>query len=297
MIMRKVAELTFALVILSMVAGMEAHAAKIGVLVGSSAGLYTELMTGFQESSDFTYEIVHLGGTNSGLARSRFDLWVAVGPEAIDASRRVDAGVPVVYAMVCNLRDVPRSNAAGVSLWFSVDSQFAALHRLFPGRPRLGVIYHPGNTEAWVQAARQKAGKYGVQIVPIAVQNSSEITPALAKFTPDTVDFIWILPDPMTADAVAVQKQIIHAKFSGIPVIGLSLHHVQTGAFMAFSVDQRDLGAQTAQQVRRLLQGRNICGIEAPRKMILYINKYMQQQLNIPVPQDAMICRVDSSPY
>jgi len=270
--------------------------AKICVAMSWSASSYPEFVAGFQEGSSFSYEYIVVEQPDALLAQD-YRLVVAIGPEAIAASRTLAPMVPVVYSMVLDPKNLPRNKATGIGLFVSLEDQLRVIRRLFPGRTRLGVVYHPVYSSGLIQEARRLAPPHGLQIMPIAVESKPEISDALSKFTHKTVDFVWMLPDPLTADAVAIQKQIIHAKMSGLPAIGLSIHHVKTGAFMAISADTRDLGVQTAQAVQRVLDGRAGGRLDPPRKTLVYVNAYLQQTMSIPVPEEDDVRWVETPRY
>jgi putative ABC transport system substrate-binding protein len=261
---------------------------KVVVLVSRSAEPYLVATRGFQGAVGLEPDLFNMEG-NLEKAKAYLDtltpgavrLLVSVGTEAGQAERALDPAIPVVYTMVMEPLEMPRRQATGVVIKLSIEDQFQRVQKLFPGRKRIGVIYNPQYSSRDIEQARKLAPQYDLALMPLAVEKAEEVPEALPKLSRGSVDLIWMVPDKTVAAPAAVQAMVAHALREGIPLIGLSMYHVKSGALAAFSVDFGDLGAQTAKLALRVLAGGSTPPVETPRRVIIYVNPKVQKQLGL----------------
>lgn len=74
---------------------------------------------------------------------------------------------------------------------------------------------------------------------------------------------------------------IQHSLNEKVPFVAMSKAQVKAGALAAFSVDFKDLGAQTAEVVQNMLKAPKNMGSESPRRLILFVNSDTQKKLGI----------------
>jgi ABC-type uncharacterized transport system substrate-binding protein len=68
-------------------------------------------------------------------------------------------------------------------------------------------------------------------------------------------------------------------------VIGFSEGFVRAGATVGFYPDYADIGAQTAETVKRYLSDQEVSRVEAPRKMRMAVNDRVLRILGIERPK------------
>lgn len=263
-------------------------AGKVVVFVSRSADPYLQAARGFQSEFGQAPVFFNMEGdaekarqSLGALSPDAVRLVVAIGTEAAQSLGVLDPAIPVVYTLVMEPLKLPERQATGVVIKLSLEDQFQRLQKLFPGRKRVGVIYDPRFSSRDIEEARKLAPTYDLTLMPLAVEKSEEVPEALPKLARGSIDLIWMLPDRTVAAPAAVQVLIAHALREGVPLIGLSMYHVRSGALGALTVNFEDLGAQTARLARRVLAGGSLPSFETPHRVVIYINPKVQKQLGL----------------
>jgi putative ABC transport system substrate-binding protein len=157
----------------------------------------------------------------------------------------------------------------------------ARLRQLFPSRRRLGVVLGRGQPSTLRAAIQGQAGGWAVEFVECnEPKRLLEAIPALQ----DRVDLLWCLPDRSLYQPATVTALILASIRNRLPLIGFSEGFVKAGALVAFYADYRDLGAQTAEVVRRYREGQAMHAKEAPRTVKTVINERVLRVLGIGLP-------------
>src|SRR5439155_12542951 len=86
------------------------------------------------------------------------------------------------------------------------------------------------------------------------------------------VDFVWCLPDNALFPSAAIPPILLASIRNQLPVIGFSEGFVRAGAAVGFYPDYADIGAQTAETVKRYLSKQDVSGVEPPRKIRMAVN-------------------------
>lgn len=257
-----------------------AWAAKVMVLISNGSEPFMEAMKGFQQTATFEYQTVVLESAQlAGITSQSASCVVAIGPQAASACNALPADVPVVYSMVLNPASLGKRRTGGVVIRVGLDDQFGRIKKFFPDKKRIGVLYNPVYSDETIRESRKLVEKYGLTLSPIAISKDAEVAGALAKYTRDSVDILWMIVDPTLVNPTVVKQFIVHSLEKNLPLIGLSVFHVKAGALMAFSPDYVDIGSQTAQCVPRVISGES--AHEGPRTIVVYVNAKTQRDLGI----------------
>ncbi|MBN1595486.1 hypothetical protein JW933_06135 [candidate division FCPU426 bacterium] len=251
------------------------------VITDTSIGPYNDASGGISQTiPDITImDIKKDSAKILSLSADNTDRIITIGSSALDFSKKVNASIPLTYTMVLSPWTYSARPASGVVIKISIADQLNMLKRVFPRRNKIGVIYYPNDSSAQdVKEARDLSSPLNVSLYAIAVEGQSDIPKALSKFTPDTVDVIWLVLTSVTCNFESITLHINHALNAKLPLVGLSASHAKAGALIAFSVDCHDIGVQTA------LLARSAAGsdskIVTPRKIDLYVNPDTQKKLN-----------------
>jgi putative ABC transport system substrate-binding protein len=210
-------------------------------------------------------------------------LVVALGTEATQAVEGLGPDIPLVYSMVLEPVTFAKRPATGVVLKVGIKEQFERIHKLFPQRKRLGVIYNPAVSAGEISQARNLMSAYDLSIYALPVDNAGGVGDALQRLTRDQVDLIWMVIDESLAQAGTLEALVKHSLKEEIPLLGFSVYQVKAGALAAFCPDYADIGSQTAQLAQRLLEKGNAQPFETPRKVVIYVNQFMLKQLHLEV--------------
>ena len=278
--------------------GAEVRTPKVAVLVSRDIRPYVEAVEGMSsvlsESAGAKVQVFSLekfkgksrDALMQNLAGEKFDLFVAVGPEAVRFSAE-EAGaekIPWLYSMVLNPPKVSgRAEAAcGVALDIPTKRQVEMIAQGLTGVRRLGLLYDPRyNSEFFLKAVTESL-PVDLKIVPLKVSSKKDI-PVVLKQNWDNIDALWLIPDQTVISESIVQYIIKDALFKKTPVIGYNRFFYESGAAVAFVFDYEELGRQTGRLAANVLMGK-ACEKEPP-VFHLWLNLRVIDKLGMKVPE------------
>jgi|GEM_PF-2931326 len=262
-----------------------AWAAPVVVVLSRTAEPYTAMLEGFKQAFSGEVVVANMEGNAQqgqqlmqGYQPGEVAAVVAVGTEAARAGAALNPAIPLLFSMVREPVALPKRNPAGVILQIKVSDQFGKIALLFPLRKRIGVIYNPSVSADQVSEARGLMDRFGLKLYMLSVESAAGVPAALDRMTPAHVDLIWMVLDETVAQPAVLKQVITHSLQQKLPVVGFSMHQVKAGVVAAFAADYQDIGGQTAKLAKRMIAGEP-AAVEAPRKMLLYVNPTVQQAL------------------
>jgi putative ABC transport system substrate-binding protein len=278
--------------------GAEMRAQKVAVLVSQNIRPYIEAVEGMSvvlsESVGAKLQVFSFekfkGKSRDILIQSltgeKFDLVIAVGPEAVRFASEEPAleKTPWLYSMVLNPPRVSgrTETACGVALDIPAQRQLEMIAQGVTAIKRIGLLYDPRyNAEFFVKAATE-ASFYDMKIVPLKVSSKKDIPLVLKQYWED-IDALWLIPDQTVISESIVQYIIKDALFKKIPVIGYNRFFYDSGAAMAFVFDYEELGRQTGRLAANVLKGK-ACEKEAP-VFRGWLNLRVIEKLGMAVPE------------
>jgi putative ABC transport system substrate-binding protein len=209
---------------------------------------------------------------------------IAVGSEALELVSAQRPGVPVISTMVLNRASTGDLSQTGVvatiSLDVSVQDLAARLKLLFPAKTRIGVIYNQASgrsNAAQMQAAAQRMG-YTLRVAYCA--GPEQLLAALLSLR-GQVDFVWCLPDGTLYNSATIRPLILASLENRIPLIGFSESFTRAGAALGVYPDFRDVGWQTGEAARRLLENKSPGAFEGPRRLKVALNQSVLRLLGL----------------
>jgi putative ABC transport system substrate-binding protein len=279
------------------VSAAEPSAGRAAILVSSTIRPYLEAAEGAADTLQSAggiapatfqldkYPANDLSDLSRSLSAEAFDLLIAVGPAAARfawsladefAGRRL-------YAMVLDPEKVigAATPACGVSLNIPVTSQLTAIRSGLPAVRRLGVLFDPSHNRGLPAEAGPAAAPLGLSIVPLAVSSKTEI-PRVLEGAWDRVDALWLVPDRTVISESIVEYVIRESIYRKVPVIGYNRFFYDSGSSLAFVIDYREVGAASARQAVRVMNGET-CGESAP-PFQLWVNTRVMDRLGATPP-------------
>ncbi|MCP4682519.1 MAG: hypothetical protein GY864_09320 [Desulfobacterales bacterium] len=243
----------------------------MAVIVSQNIRPYVEavegLTSGLARVEKAKAEVIYLD-KNRGMSRTdlterlfedEFDFFVAIGPGAagyIWGSSEFE-GKSRLYSMVLNPEKIFGSTetACGISLNIPVKIQLEMITRCLPSITRIGLIYDPAQNSEFFQKASLWDPFIGVNILPLKVSSIKDI-PIVMKKNWNDLDALWLIPDhTVTGSDSIVQYIIKEALLKKVPVIGYNRFFYENGAALAFVLDYRMQGRQSAEAVLGMLSG------------------------------------------
>ncbi len=217
--------------------------------------------------------------------RSGPGLILAIGQDAL-AKVRGMRDVPIVYLMVLNPHSLVREsgNITGVSMNISPDRQLSLLRQVLPRAAKIGVIYDPAKSGAFVARARDTADSTNMSLVTKGVRNSREALSA-AEGMKGKIDLLWLLPDTTVVTPSTIDLLLLFSIENMLPLFTFSEKYAEKGALLSMEADPTDMGRQAGEMANRILAGTDVGKIEKEdaRGGILTVNLIVAKKLGISI--------------
>jgi ABC-type uncharacterized transport system substrate-binding protein len=155
----------------------------------------------------------------------------------------------------------------------------AELRKLFPSRPRIGVIRNPIRRDpSAAQIRGQGADMSSVEVADCATPD--ELLPVFLGMR-KKVDFVICLPDGSLYNGATARPLIMASLENRLPIVGFSPAFLRAGAAVALYPDYRAIGYQTADLIRRCLEPGDCACAESPKKVSVAVNAKILRMLGI----------------
>lgn len=270
---------------------------SIAIVLSKEMIPYQAACEGFKNKLDgfqISEFVIEGEGENEGellglVQGARPGLIVAVGPEAAHLIKDLGSSPPRVFTMILNPEKLFKEAPPfpGVSINHPAATVMSGLREALPERKKVGIFYSPeANTPLVAEYA--KAGREnGLSVISFPIRSIADIRTTLQShdFAPEVVLFV---PDPVVIKEKLVRYLIQECLFRTIPTVGFNTWFARSGALMAFYLDFRDVGEQTAELALDVLSGKESSTvIQAPRQLRVILNQKIARKFNFTVSEAA----------
>jgi putative ABC transport system substrate-binding protein len=166
---------------------------------------------------------------------------IAVGQKALQTAHSAAPQTPTVYCMVLGASAPSSKSVTGVRFEVAAEEQLAELKRLAPNARRIGVIYEPRISLAYLDEAQRAAEHMSLQIVSKAVNEPREVRDALNQLT-GKIDALWLVPDPRLASPELIDFLLVYTLDRKIVLWGFLDNLTKAGALASLSPDYAEIG-------------------------------------------------------
>ncbi len=211
---------------------------------------------------------------------------LAIGTTAFKKLRLLN-DVPVVYVMAV-LSEADRAlppNISGVSMEIPPAAYFAAMKQVFPSAKQVGLLYDPRNSETFVEEASRDARAAGLELSDRKLPDPAGLAAALGSMR-DTIDILWILPDPTVVTPETIDYLLRFSIQNNIPLFAFSKKYVEMGAIASLDVDPYDMGAQAADIAKGIAAGGKGSVRVYARKTRLSINGKAANKMGVKIDSE-----------
>ncbi len=255
---------------------------------------YQEVLRGIRDSCDCTVRELKLQ-EDEGLEKilkKPPDAVLAIGTSAFKKVREIK-GLPVIYTMVMpsETAGLPRSNISGVSMDSDPADVITAMKEVMSNAQRIGVLYDPKYTAAFVGEAAKAAAAAGIDLVVKQAHDPRDI-PRLVDEMRNKIDILWMLPDPTVITTTMVDYLLQFSFQHHVPIFSFADKYVEMGAVAALVVDPYAMGIQAGEIVNRLSAGRKNAIREYARSPHLTINTKLAAKMGLKI-RDEILKRAD----
>ncbi|MDK4539876.1 ABC transporter substrate-binding protein, partial [Kingella kingae] len=206
---------------------------------------------GFEEGKNLTVDFQSAQGNPSTAAQiaKKFagdnpDVIVAIATPSAQAVVAATKTIPVVFAGITDpigaklvaSWEPSGTNVTGTSNQHSLEPDLALMRDVVPNLKQIGYVYSPGeaNSVSTLNALREEAKKYGIEVVEAPAQTTSNVLTA-ARSLKDKVQVLYTAHDNNVVAAYeSMYKAAVEMK---IPLIASDTKSVERGAAAAVGVD------------------------------------------------------------
>lgn len=192
----------------------------------------------------------------------RPDLILAVGNQGLRAAMTI-ADVPIIYMLVAHPDRIigRRGNITGVELRLPADLQLKAMRAHLPDLKRLGVIYDPNRTGAFIANAKIAAPAHGITLLADPINDRSKIPEFLDAMHRADLDGFWMIPDLTVLSPATMQDIFLFSLENKIPLITFADKYLQQGAAVSITFDMQAIGIQAGKISQKIAAGTPISTI------------------------------------
>jgi putative ABC transport system substrate-binding protein len=218
------------------------------------------------------------------------ELIVTVGTASTRSAINSVKNIPIVFTTVLDnfealLAENNSADICGITLAIPVEEQLRVMKEALPYIRRVGYLYGRNSADVY-QSAREYTSRRGIRLVAREIASERDIPQALREIIPE-VDAFWVPLDAMIYYNQNIRHFILLECFqNSVPIMAVSKKIAIAGTPLAIDVDYEDIGRQTAELVLRKLakDNRLDTDIHHPRKVLLYINKWVSSRLGLNIP-------------
>jgi len=267
----------------------DASAQQILVVRNQRFRPYSEALSVFRHVLDERFKgldyIVREGkDAASTIRRKKPELVLAIGMDALYAVKNTE--IPVVCLMVIlpSAGSLEEKNITGVSMTISPERQLSSLRRMIPGARRVGLLYDPKKSGAFVRKAQRVARGLRMHLLAKEVSHAKDVSRALGSLK-GSIDAIWMIPDTTVVTPETAELIMLFSLENRLPVCAFSAKYLELGAFMSLDVSAFDMGKQAGELAVRILSGANVRDIQPVEadNPTLIVNESVARKLRIPL--------------
>jgi putative tryptophan/tyrosine transport system substrate-binding protein len=269
------------------------YAQEILVVRSMKIKPYAEAFSGFRAAlstrfPDLKYSFVDGSDSVPDFSERKPDLLVAIGMDALRKVTKIQ-DVPILSLMVLNPVTVPGGEriAAGVSMTIAPEKQLAAIRKVFPAGRRIGLVFDPRRSGAFVKRAQRHAREMRFELVLREVSEPRFVADALNGLK-GVVDVLWMIPDTTVVTPETVELMMLYSLENRLPVCTFSIKYLAMGAFMSLDINAYEMGKQAGILAAKILSGSRLpeMTLVDADSFSVTINESVARKLRIPVSDE-----------
>ena len=262
---------------------------------------------GYVEGQNLRFEVRQAAGDvdvlrplADELVRLKVDIIVARLTPAAQAAKAATRTIPIVMApvgapvetgLVASLAR-PGGNVTGFSIATAEVSgkRLELIRDMVPNARRVAILANAADpfAEPFVAETTEAAPRVGLEITPILVRDTRELTAAFAAVASERADVAILqgsLPNKFAAEMALKQR---------LPLFGTNRPTVVAGALMSYSGQVEEAYSQAAIFIEKILKGAKPADlpVQESTKFELVINLKTAKALGLTVPQ-SLLARAD----
>ena len=246
----------------------EENNADIAVIVSSQIRPYVLALEGLRSKFQKPLTIYYLNSNpeliRHHLSQKRYDLLIAIGPEAsILVWSTLDPDDKKIALMVLDQQKLLADpELCGVDLRIPIKDQINLIKQRLGDKRKIGILYNPLENRELIERAQKEGAELGISVIPLPVHRRHEITKVLSSAY-QNIDTLLFIPDSTVISMALLSHLAKDALLHGIAVVGYNHFFVEIGAVLAFNINYEKVGILGAKLAEDILSGSQ-CGLSSP---------------------------------
>jgi ABC-type uncharacterized transport system substrate-binding protein len=175
---------------------------------------------------------------------------VAIGEDAYREARKLRR-TDVVYLLTLNVNEKTLgSNIRGISMHVAPGSYLQLFKQL--QRRKVGIVYDPRHSAAWLERARRAASGSGIELVTQKVSSPREVPTALQRLNGAGIDSLWMIPDSTAVAPENVDAYFLFAQDHKLPVFSFAKGYLAKGAVAVLESSPEKIAEQSCAMIDNL---------------------------------------------
>lgn len=288
--------------------GSSSENAKFGIVVQTGAnGAFVDMKDGIIEQmkangyENATFDYKDAQGDTSALSTiissmddGSYDAIFTIGTACTQSFVNLSSETPCFFcavsapveAQVITDMNTPDKNATGTSNAIPVGDIIEMGYKITPDVTKWGFVYSTSQVNAvdTVESAQEYLDSKGISYESATVETSADVKSAAETLISNGCDVIFVPNDAIVQDGVQALSQVCEE--AGIPTYCSSATTVNSGCLATLAIDDKGIGAKTADKCLEYLNGTDITAIPAEVVGIDYctFNGTVAQSLGIETP-------------
>jgi ABC-type uncharacterized transport system substrate-binding protein len=209
---------------------------------------------------------------------------VAIGEDAYRQARK-QRRTAVIYALTLDVDDKYGDNITGVTMHVAPGKYLQLFKKL--QLKRIGILYDPLHSAAWLARAKLAAAGSGVELLPIKVHSPREVPAALKQLEKHSVDGLWMIPDSSAVAAESVDAYFLFAQRLQLPVFSFAKGYLAKGALAVLEGSRDNVAVRSCALIERLRSGEEATGLATVdiSEADLFTNESVAARLHLQVSE------------
>ena len=275
-----------------------------GAFVDMKDGIIEEMKANGYENAVFDYKDAQgdssaLSTIISAMDDGSYDAIFTIGTACTQSFVNLSSETPCFFcavsapveAQVITDMNTPDKNATGTSNAIPVGDIIEMGYKITPDVTKWGFVYSTSQVNAvdTVESAQEYLDSKNISYESATVETSADVTSAAETLISNGCDVIFVPNDAIVQDGVQALSQVCEE--AGIPTYCSSATTVSSGCLATLAIDDKGIGAKTADKCLEYLNGTAITDIPAEVVGIDYctFNSSIAASLNIETPSSDVI--------
>jgi putative tryptophan/tyrosine transport system substrate-binding protein len=206
-------------------------------------------------------------------------LVIAVGDRALEVAER-QRYAPVLYMMALHAKSRQRGTVTGVGMLIEPARYLSVFESL--GSRRVGIIYDPSKSGAYLKRAQVAARNRGIDLVVREVHSPRD-TPAMLDSLRGKVDALWMLPDVTAVSSETTEAYFLFSQGERVPLVSFAEVYLSMGGAVTLGIDRFDIGKQLGAMAQGVLNGTPVeeMTLQPPRRVVMRVNDGVLRRLKL----------------